>query len=326
MKRFFGGLVLLLFTSCYYQRGGYEDQWDLTESTLDSLDFAATHHYTDNFNFYVIGDSLLLQEQRPLHNLPSPEQASVKTVYKRDRLVVADIAVIPEDSVDSVWVKVARDQYTMGWVHEQDLLKTVVPDDSISRFIYVFSNKHLIYFLSLLSVVSVAYVIRRMMRKRFRMVHLDDIGSCYPLLLCLCVSGAAVLYASIQHFVPDTWVEYYFHPTLNPFALPPVLGTFIALVWLILLLAIAATEDVLQQLSWSEAFLYLFALLGMCTLCYLFFSIATLYYVGYPCLLLYAGVALWRYYMYSRCDYLCGRCGAKIRRKGRCPHCGALNE
>ena len=37
-------------------------------------------------------------------------------VVADDRLVVADIDIQPQDSIDSVWVKVARDQLTQGWV------------------------------------------------------------------------------------------------------------------------------------------------------------------------------------------------------------------
>ena len=247
-------------------------------------------------------------------------------VFADDRLVVAEVMIVPEDSVDSVWVKVARDQSTMGWVHEQDLLARVVPDDSISRFIHTFSNTHLIYFLSVLGVLSVLWLVRRMRRKRFHIVHFDDIGSCYPTLLCLTLSGAATLYASMQNFVPDTWTEFYFHPTLNPFGLPFILGLFVASVWLIVILAIASVEDVCRQLPFQEAMLYLFALLGVCAGCYLFFSLTTLYYLGYPFFLFYVGWALRRYFRYARCPYVCGRCGAKLHSKGRCPRCGAWNE
>lgn len=323
---FLGALLVGLFSSCYNPRSGNIDQWDLSDTMLDSLQFATTHHYTDNYNFLVMGDSLGLQVQEPFHNQPLPEAPILQWVYKHDRLVVADIVVIPEDSVDSVWVKVARDQHTMGWVHEQMLLEEVAPADSISLFIYVFSNQHLIYFLSLLALLVALYVSRRMRRKRFRIVHFDDVGSAYPMLLCLCFSASAVLYASIQRFVPDLWMEYYYHPTLNPFLLPPVLGAFIASVWLSILLALASVEDVIRQLPWSEAMLYLFSLLGVCAVCYLFFSVTTLYLVGYPCWLLYAAFSLWRYFCYSRCLYCCGKCGAKIRQKGRCPYCGAINE
>lgn len=316
-----------VFGSCYYPRDDYSDEWDLTDERRDSMDFEARHHYTENFNFLMTGDSLFLHAERPSHSQVSPKADSTGVnVFASDRLVVADILIVPQDTVDSVWVKVARDQLTMGWVRETDLLGSVVPDDSISYFIHVFSNSHLIYFLSALGILSILYLVRRMRRKRFRMVHFDDIGSCYPTLLCLTLSGAATLYASMQKFVPDTWVEFYFHPTLNPFGLPFCLGLFIASVWLIIILAIAVVDDVRRQLPFHEALLYLFALAGMCAGCYLFFSLTTLYYIGYPCLLLYAVWALKRYYTLGRCDYLCGNCGAKMRGKGRCPRCGAVNE
>ena len=187
----------LLSAGCYYQKPDYSDEWDLTEKRKDSLDFEASHHYNRNYNFVVVGDSLCLQTVHPVHN---PVHAGVPedtvAVFADDRLVVAEVMIVPEDSVDSVWVKVARDQSTMGWVHEQDLLARVVPDDSISRFIHTFSNTHLIYFLSVLGVLSVLWLVRRMRRKRFHIVHFDDIGSCYPTLLCLTLSGVL--------FPPDT--------------------------------------------------------------------------------------------------------------------------
>ncbi|MCD8319091.1 MAG: zinc ribbon domain-containing protein [Paraprevotella sp.] len=321
-------LGTLFLTSCYYQKHDYSDEWDLTEGRRNSLDFAEGHHYTKNYNFRVVGDSLSLQIRHPQHNPGRTDDLadSSVAVCRGDRVVVADMMFVPEDSVDSVWIKVARDQSTMGWIHETDLLREAIPADPISSFIHLFSNVHLIYRLLALGLLLIVYLVRRMRRKRFHIVHFDDIGSCYPTLLCLTLSGAATLYASVQKFVPDTWVEFYFHPTLNPFGLPFILGLFLTSLWLIVILAIASAEDVFRQLPLREAVLYLFALLGVCAACYLFFSVATLYYVGYPCLLGYAGWALRRYYLYARCPYVCGRCGAKLRSKGRCPHCGAWNE
>ena len=127
---------MFLLTACYYQKPDYSDEWDLTESRKDSLDFEASHHYTENFNFLLVGDSLCLWQGQPRHN-PGRTDAGADsvTVFEDDRLVVADVMIVPEDSVDSVWVKVARDQNTMGWVHESDLLSVAIPDDSISYFI-----------------------------------------------------------------------------------------------------------------------------------------------------------------------------------------------
>lgn len=330
IKRHFRILFLclcgLLVASCY-QSTTNDDQWSVSESSVYSLDFMKQHHYGLNYNFKVCGDSLWLQSDRPMHT-------DFKGTYFYDSLylqpgdlvVVADLAIIPEDSVDSVWVKVARDQSTMGWVHESSLLEQVVPDDSISEFIHVFSNKHLLYFLSALVVLFVLYLVRRMRRKRFRMVFFDDISSCYPTGLCLVISTAAVLYALIQQNNPSLWVDFYFHPTLNPFGQPFILGAFLSAVWLMLILSIAVVDDVLRQLSVAEAIPYLLGLLGVCMLCYLFFSIATLYYLGIPCLLGFIVWALRHYYQHGYSRYICGKCGAKISKKGTCPRCGAWNE
>lgn len=317
---------LCSLVSCYYPKEDYSDQWDMTEVKRDSLDFASMHHYNVNFNFQIVTDSLQLKISQPRHYAKSYSDSDSLSVIYGDRVVVADILIIPEDSVDSVWVKVARDQGTMGWVHEKDLLSGAIPDDSISHFIHVFSNRHLIYFISALGLLLVIYIVRRQRRRRFRMVHFDDIESAYPTMLCLALSGAATLYASIQNFVPETWVEFYFHPTLNPIGLPLILGLFIASVWLIIVLTIASVDDVFKQLPFHEALLYLFALLAMCAACYLFFSITTLYYIGYPCLIFYVYWALRRYALRLRNVYICGRCGRRIPKKGRCPYCGAINE
>lgn len=319
--------VMLCVSSCYYPAPQLTDQWDQTEDMRDSIVFASSHHYSPNFNFFMTGDSLQLCPHLPLFPTETDVPAENNlTVYNGNRLVVADIAIVPEDPTDSVWVQVARDQYTIGWVHENELLSSVVPDDSISLFIHIFSDHHLWYFAGTLLLLLLVYLIRRMRLKRFSMVHFDDINSFYPTLLCIVLSTTATLYASIQKFVPQTWTEFYFHPTLNPFGVPLILGLFLVCVWLIVLLSIATVEDVWRQLSLYDGLLYLFALLGMLCVCYLFFSLATLYFVGYPALLLYAGWAVWRYIRHSRCSYTCGNCGDMIHTKGICPHCGTANR
>lgn len=319
-------LCSLVFASCY-QSSDSDDPWTMSDSSVYSLDFMNRHHYGLNYNFKVSDDTLWLQSDRPMHtDVQGTYSYDSLYLQKGDLVVVADLAIIPEDSVDSVWVKVARDQSTMGWVHEKNLLQKVVPDDSISEFIYVFSNKHLLYFLSALVVLFSIYLVRRMRRKRFRMVFYDDISSFYPTGLCLVIATAAVLYALIQQNNPSQWVEFYFHPTLNPFGQPFVLGAFLSTVWLMLILSIAVLDDVLRQLPLAEAIPYLLVLLGVCMLCYLFFSVATLYYIGIPCWMVFVVWALRRYYRHGYSRYICGKCGAKMKKKGTCPRCGAWNE
>ena len=136
-----------LTTSCYNRGPITSDAWDLTKQQLDSISFYTTHHYTQNYNFVVTGDSLVVVAQQP-EEMAVPEVVSIElesigeewqkdsiTLRRNERIVVADIKTVPSDTIDSVWVKVARDQLTFGWVHENELLAKVSPDDPISQFI-----------------------------------------------------------------------------------------------------------------------------------------------------------------------------------------------
>ena len=179
-------------------------------------------------------------------------------------------------------MKVARDQLTFGWVHESELLSKVSPDDPISQFIDFFSDAHLLIFLAFCVVVVAAYGIRRLLRRGAKIVHFNDIPSFYPTALCLLVASSAVLYSSIQLFGAETWRHFYYHPSLNPFALPFWLGVFVSSVWAIVIVAIATVDDVTRQLPLGASILYLSGLGAICAVCYVVFSITTLYYVGYP--------------------------------------------
>lgn len=319
--------IICILTSCYRSSVPADDQWSVIDSSAYSMDFMNRHHYGLNYNFKVYGDSLLLQTDRPMHhNIYGSYFNEMLLLQEGDIIVVADLAIIPEDTIDSVWVKVARDQATMGWVHERDLLRQAVPKDSISEFIHVFSNRHLLYFLSATVILFVLFLFRRMRRKRFRMVFYDDIASFYPTGLCLVIATAAVLYALIQKYQSSLWVEFYFHPTLNPFGQPLILCAFLVMIWLILVLSIAVVDETLKQLTAADAISYWLGLLGVCMLCYLLFSVTTLYYIGIPLWLLFVVWALRRYFRYGYSSYFCGKCGAKIRKKGTCPRCGAWNE
>ena len=121
-------IAMLLITSCYHKHERTTpDAITYTEEQLDSISFSSTHHYTNNYNFVVKADSLVLLKQQPEEKLNSLMTDSF-VVKKHDALVVADIRILPTDSIDSVWVQVARDQSTFGWIHESTLLKKVVPD------------------------------------------------------------------------------------------------------------------------------------------------------------------------------------------------------
>ena len=290
---------LSLFTSCYNRGPITPDAWNLTEQQLDSISFYTTHHYTQNYNFVVTGDSLVVVAQQPeamaipevvsieIESIGSEKQKDSITLRKNERIVVADIMTVPSDTIDSVWVKVARDQLTFGWIHEKELLAKVSPDDPISQFIDLFSDVHLLVFLAFCVVVVAAYGVRRLMRRGAKIVHFNDIPSFYPTALCLLVASSAVLYSSIQLFGPESWRHFYYHPSLNPFGMPLHLGLFVSSVWAIIIVAIATVDDVTKHLPLGSAILYLGGLTAVCAVDYVVFSITTLYYIGYPLLVAY---------------------------------------
>lgn len=317
--------LLLTLSSCYHQKqSNTHDAFEYNERQLDSISFSSSHHYTKNYNFVVKTDSITLVQQQPeevASNLP----IDTLKVYKHDHLVVADIRMLPTDDIDSVWVQVARDQSTIGWIHETDLLPNVVPDDPISQFISIFSDTHLLIFLIVISFIAAGYLARTFTRRKARIVHFNDIDSVYPTLLAVVVAASATFYASIQTFAPEVWRHFYYHPTLNPFSVPTLLSIFLISVWSIIIIAFAAVDDALHLLCKADALLYLCGLGAVCAVNYIVFSISTLYYIGYILLALYIYYAFDRYYNCSMSKYVCGNCGAKLVHKGRCPHCGALN-
>lgn len=313
-----------MFSSCYYGRGSKTVPTALDSIQADSMQFVAKHHYGTNYNFIVKGDSLVLHSQikAPVEFLSTDSLF----IYHNERIVVADIEIIPDDITDSVWVKVARDQNTMGWVHESELLKKVVPDDPISQFISIFSDIHLLIFLIIICGISAVYIIRMMVRRNAKIVHFNDISTPYPTILTVLVASSAALYASIQMFAPDTWQYFYYNPTLNPFSVPPILTVFLSLVWAMLVVGIATVDEVRKYLPFGEAVLYLFGLLGICAVDYIIFSVSTLYYVGYVLLGAYVFYAFWTYFKNVERSYICGNCGARLTHKGVCPECGAMNK
>lgn len=301
-------LVLLLMsamslTSCYKQETG----------------FTATHHYNQNYNFVVKADSMVIYE--------NPDTAIYDSiiVYRGDQLVVAEIKTISNDTIDSVWVKLARDQMSQGWTRECDLLNGVAPDDPISQFIDLFSNNHLLLFLALVVIVTASYGLRKLYRRDAYIVHFHDISSVLPTMLAILVATSATVYATIQNFAPENWRHFYFHPTLNPFAVMPVIGLFVSLVWALIITGIAVVEDVMRRLPFGSAVLYLLGLAAICAVDYVVFSIFTLYYIGYVLLAAYIWFAVSRLRLVLA-RYVCGNCGKRIPGIGKCPHCGAVNE
>ena len=289
--------ILLMLSSCYHRHNSHQQHAAMVEYSdrqLDSISFSTTHHYTNKYNFLVFKDSLELMRQQPEEYI-SGLKVDTFAVEKNHLLVVTDIRMVPQDSIDSVWVQLATENNDFGWVRESKLLRRVVPDDPISEFIMTFSNVHLLIFLVVIVVISMAYLVRKVFHSNGKIVHFNDIDSPYPVTLVLLVSISAAFYGWIQSFEPEMWRHFYFHPSLNPFAVPHLLGVFLALVWAVLIVALACVDEVYHRLTFGEGLLYLGGLAGVCALDYIIFSVLSLYYIGYVLLIAYIYFAIKAY-------------------------------
>ncbi len=306
--------LLLCVTACHYRTSlsstGERNPNDSVVKVVRERPYAL------NSNFRVTADTLWL------HQLPLLDSIPVK---EGDELVVAEITARKEMEGDSVWVKVARDQETIGWVPERQLLSHIVPVDPISRCIHLFSNSHALPFFLVLAVFFLCFVYRALRRKQIKLIWLNDIDSVFPITLSWLMAAAATLYNSMQHFVPETWERYYYDPSLNPFDLPFVLGLFVLSVFLILLLGVALLDDLFHQTTMEVAFFYLLGLASCCIFLYIFFTYLWVY-LAYVAFIAYSVWCVRRLRKANSYPYACGACGAKMRSKGICPHCGALNE
>lgn len=291
----------------------------------DSISFYTSHHYTIGYNFVIHNDSLQFISQQPEEHV---SQLVTDSFYVKhnEHIAVIDIRIIPQDSIDSVWVQLVSEQGMVGWIHETELLPNVVPTDPISQFIMLFSDTHVMVALVIVALIAIAYVFRTIGRRNAPIVHFRDIPSFYPTLLCITVACSATFYASLQMFGADTWRHFYYHPTLNPFMMPPILSIFISSVWAMLIIGIAAVEDTRHHLNFEDSVLYLSGLVAVCGVLYIIFSISTLSYIGYPLLVAYCWFAITRYLRYSSERYVCGNCGKRMQKKGVCPNCDAINE
>ncbi|MDR3795990.1 hypothetical protein [Phocaeicola sp.] len=306
--------LLLCVTACHYRTSLSSTREGNPNDSVVKV--VRERPYALNSNFRVTADTLWLHQLPLLDSIP---------VREGDELVVAEITARKEMEGDSVWVKVARDQETIGWVPERQLLSHIVPVDPISRCIHLFSNSHALPFFLVLAVFFLCFVYRALRRKQIKLIWLNDIDSVFPITLSWLMAAAATLYNSMQHFVPETWERYYYDPSLNPFDLPFVLGLFVLSVFLILLLGVALLDDLFHQTTMEVAFFYLLGLASCCIFLYIFFTYLWVY-LAYVAFIAYSVWCVRRLRKANSYPYACGACGAKMRSKGICPHCGALNE
>lgn len=310
-------LGMFCFASCRYARPDLSSE-EMSQKTRDSLNLLYERHYTWNTNLELVADSVALE--------CLPIKDTYITLHKGDRVVVAEFAVHSADSVDSVWVKLAHTQEEQGWIREVELKRSFVPTDSISQAIHLFSDTHASYFVIIFALFVGVYLFRAFLRKQLQLVYFNDIDSVYPLFLCLLMAFSAMVYESMQVFAPETWEHFYFNPTLSPFKVPFLLSVFLLSIWLFLVVALAVLDDLFRQLTPAAAVFYLLGLMSCCIFCYFFFILTTHIYIGYLFFALFVWVFVRKVRRNNTYKYRCGYCGEKIREKGVCPHCGAINQ
>jgi len=256
----------------------------------DSLEFRLRYHYSKDYNFIVKADSIVLRAA------VGDEMMDSAVVRRGDVIVVAATRrqqARDSLSADSFFVKVARDQKTMGWVPAEELRRLVTPNDSVSQLIDRLTNSRQVWMsvLLLLGVLGasgwsqISRTPRRKNRHKgwpgeaFRFLY--SVDSIYPSLFLILTVLMAVIYASVQHFVPEFWQEFYYHPTLNPLLLPGVMAWLTSIFWLAVIAYVAIIFDIFGRLDFPRATVFLLEVSGLAMLLYLIVAWTTGIYVGY---------------------------------------------
>lgn len=284
MKRFILSLLFIIIAFCnsnaqnpFVSDSDSVALIDLTPTQKDSLLFRLKHHYSANFNFLVKSDSIML--------VPREGDIIQDTcwVYKNELIAVAEIKMM-QDSIDSVWVKVAHDQYTMGWIPEKDLLGSAIPHDQISEMIYILTNSRAFWMTALILFGLLAYYLHRGESRQLYVLNFKEMRSVYPFIFVALVAIMASVYSSVQCFVPEYWQEYYYHPVLSPIGLPLIMAILLSLAWLVVIIFIAVIDEVYHHFYFVAGITYIFELLGIAMFSYLIISWTTSIYIGYTIL------------------------------------------
>jgi hypothetical protein len=282
----------------------------------DSLLREADARFMPGTNFEVLDDSLALRQWPFTDELP---------LQKGDEVVVAEYMALPGDSTGALWVKLARDQYTMGWVPEEELRGRLLPDDSLSHFVYFFSHSHVVMFIVVLGLFGLVWVARAVRSRALEWTWFRKVGSSYSTLLLWLLATTAFLYAIIQRFFPTVWEQFYYHPSFDPLDLAPLLSIFMVLVWAIVWVGVAVADELYHQSRIDAAFFYGLAVLSAGILLYVLFTFLP-FWLGLPAWMGYTAMSARRLHSLLQFRYVCGHCGAKMKEKGVCPVCGAINE
>lgn len=312
-----GIYILLVLLGVLFYTFAYKEKTltIIEENVQEDSTEVWTRPYPINTNFHVLKDSLYLV------SLPLKDTIHI---LKGEELVVAEMMVVPEDSIDSIWIKVARDQESIGWIREQTLLAQSVPSSPVSQLLHLLSSPSLSYVLWTVFLLSVGWLIRKGRLKTIFSLRYREVYSIFPSLLWWVTSLTAVCYQSILRFSPIAWEQFYFTPTLSPFETSPWISVLLICLWSCILCILAWIEDSRRS---KPIRLYDAGGVLILSICSYWLLISVWIYVAY---LLFALQSFYLYKLlkiwYQPMRYFCGECGEAIQEKGICPHCGALNK
>lgn len=328
-------LVAITTTACHY--ANEDDAWTVnSEAEVDSVEFRKMHHYWKGYNF-VATDSFNIVSRPPFEPQLTFTADQTFLIKKHDVIAIEDIRKDTTQTPYLIWLKIAAVESSLtyyeeggtmsGWIKESQLMQEVVPDTPVSKIIHSLGSRAFKVILFATALVLGLCLLVFLRRKSAR---LHGINSSYPPLLYVLLSGCVVLHRSIWHYVPDTWIEYYFYPTLNPFnqEQPLIISLFLTLIWLLILVAIAVIEDLrrkINTLGQLTSNLLLFC--GHCVVIFATFAVIAPFALLYPLLITYWIYVVYLYHRhYKRVTYYCGNCGAPLHQLGECTECGAQNK
>ena len=291
-------LLFIILNSCARSGNPLRSDWLLTESQRDSAVFSKYHHYNIGTNFISTSDSLPLYSHLP--GIVVLTNVSDTTIYLKEGMdfIVTEIFKpldFKERGIDSVWLRVASDNMHLGWVEENVMLEKSTPTSPISQLITKFSGRHIYWFYFIVAVSGLISAFRKYRRKKMWFLHFKDIYSIYPTAFMACVATSASVYALIQMYAPDLWVEYYFNPSLNPVGKPFIIALFLCLVWLCILLLITVIFELYEKVSFEDAASYFVSLVAWAGAVYIVLTFTIPIYVGFLFYIIYIYYIVYKY-------------------------------
>lgn len=295
---------------------GYETEMEKQRETLSPYEVdGEVPPYGRNYNFIVTADSLRLKGEA------NDRQETV--LHKRDAIVVSEFSVAGSDSAEMLWVKVARDQSSQGWISGAELTGSTVPADPVSQFLMLFGRNKCTYFICALLCFLFFFALRKMKRKSSPVA---GIVSAYPSVLCFVAVLSSTVYVYVSRHSPELWAYYFYNPVLNPFELPLPLSVLVSCVWLMVMMLVAVIDDLTRVYTVYTFYNLMIAFSG-CVICYILpvllcgYSLTAVYLF----FLFVLVVAVRNVVFAVGCRYRCGNCGSILRDKGSCHWCGYDN-